>query len=464
MLLYFDLDRGRLVSSPGSGDSLSSLDLKRGDTLPVILRFTRGLTVQELSSGATGRIGLKSVGDYDGAYLAADLEWTKSGTGTDTTYTFVLDLNTVAINTALGVGEPADLASIPVNFELEFVESGNTTSSQTVLATLHNDVNRGDEESPANAPSVALLRDGTVQTLTTEQKAQVHTNLSLVPGTDVETPAGADAKIAAALTAKANLTGGNTFSGTQNNSGEVRSTAALSGDGTQILNRNQVDGSAADFIWTPIAFNTPAGTAAGSVALSATQFTMTVNSGSSVGETKYASSFIGPFLDIGSVSTQITAQKFTAYFDLTPQSQMDECPVTLLFGVGATVTSIASVAGLAVKFTENTVKLQIHNGTTLEESSAITIPNFNFNTNNRVLVTWDGNTLRLYMKNWSGGGTVAEQRYTLIGSLAHSSALPATFSGASFVVSRTTETTTTATATLRLRSCQTLATALSPNL
>jgi hypothetical protein len=137
------------------------------------------------------------VGDYDGDYLAADLEWTKSGTGTATTYTFVLDLNTVAINTALGVGEPADLASIPVNFELEFVESGNTTSSQTVLATLHNDVNRGDEESPANAPSVALLRDGTVQTLTTEQKAQVHTNLSLVPGTDVETPAGVDAKIAA---------------------------------------------------------------------------------------------------------------------------------------------------------------------------------------------------------------------------------------------------------------------------
>jgi hypothetical protein len=266
------------------------------------------------------------------------------------------------------------------------------------------------------------------------------------------------------LTAKANLTGGNTFSGTQNNSGEVRSTAALSGDATQLLNRDQVDGSAADYIWTPIIFNTPAGTAAGSVALSATQFTMAVNSGSLVGETKYASSFIGPFLDIGSISTQITAQKFSAYFDLTPQSQMDECPLTLLFGVGATVTSIASVAGLAVKFTNTTAKLQIHNGTTLEESSAITIPNFNFNTNNRVLITWDGNTLRLYMKNWSGGGTVAEQRYTLIESLAHSSALPATFSGVSFVVARTVETITTATATLRLRSCQTLATALSPNL
>jgi len=179
MLLYFDLDRGRLVTSPGSGDSLAALDFKRGDTLPVILRFIRGLTVVELASGATGSIGLKAVGNFDGSFLAADIGWTKTGTGIATTYTFVLDLNTVALNTALGVGAAADIASLAVNFELEFVESGNTTSSQTVLATVFNDVIRGGEESATTAPSVALRIDETVQTLTLAQKAQALANLGI---------------------------------------------------------------------------------------------------------------------------------------------------------------------------------------------------------------------------------------------------------------------------------------------
>jgi phage-related tail fiber protein len=43
------------------------------------------------------------------------------------------------------------------------------------------------------------------------------------------------------LTAKANLTGGNTFSGTQSNTGEVRSSAALAGDTTQLPNLAQAD-------------------------------------------------------------------------------------------------------------------------------------------------------------------------------------------------------------------------------
>jgi hypothetical protein len=179
MLLYFDLDKGRLVTSPGSGDSLAQLDFKRGDTLPVILRFIRGLTVTELAAGATGSIGLKTVGNFDGSFLAADIGWTKTGTSTATIYTFVLDLNTVALNTALGVGAAADVASLPVNFELEFVESGNTTSSQTVLGTVYNDVIRGAEEAATTAPSVALRIDETVQTLTLAQKAQALANLGI---------------------------------------------------------------------------------------------------------------------------------------------------------------------------------------------------------------------------------------------------------------------------------------------
>lgn len=172
MLLYFDLDFGQLVTSPGTREPLRALEFKRGDTCTVTVQFLRGSIPQELATGATGSFGLKPVGDYDGNFAAAATAWTKAGTGTATLYHFALNLATTELNDLLGVGAGADVASVLLNAELEFIADSVRTSSQTLAATVHNDVVRGDEAGPTDVtpgtPAVAyatvtgtLTSDGT---------------------------------------------------------------------------------------------------------------------------------------------------------------------------------------------------------------------------------------------------------------------------------------------------------------
>jgi hypothetical protein len=152
--LYFDLDTGVFCSAPGSRDTVSSLSFKRGDLVPIALRFVSGITAQELPAEATGQIGIKATGDYDGGFIAATGPWVKSGTGADTVYTFQLDLHTEAINTLLGYGPAEDVPSMQAMLELEYEATGIRTSSNTVLATIFNDVVRGDEGTPTPPPEV----------------------------------------------------------------------------------------------------------------------------------------------------------------------------------------------------------------------------------------------------------------------------------------------------------------------
>jgi photosystem II stability/assembly factor-like uncharacterized protein len=121
--------------------------------VPIALRFVSGITAQELPAEATGQIGIKATGDYDGGFIAATGPWVKSGTGADTVYTFQLDLHTEAINTLLGYGPAEDVPSMQAMLELEYEATGIRTSSNTVLATIFNDVVRGDEGTPTSMPT-----------------------------------------------------------------------------------------------------------------------------------------------------------------------------------------------------------------------------------------------------------------------------------------------------------------------
>ncbi len=150
MRLYFDLDRGCFVSAPGVNDRVAALEMKRGDTVQVVLQFCRGIVIQELLEGAAGRLGAKATGDFDGDYVAAATSWVKAGATTTTTYTFDLNLNTEELDELLGVGAGTDVASVVLNFELEFNVEGILTSSNTVLLTVYNDVNRGSESGPTD--------------------------------------------------------------------------------------------------------------------------------------------------------------------------------------------------------------------------------------------------------------------------------------------------------------------------
>ena len=155
MNLYFDLDTGVFCSGPGSRDTVSSLSFKRGDTVSLAVRFISGIIVQELGVGATGKLGLKESGEYDADFVASDTAWTKTGTGTSTVYTFELNLNTSELNALLGHDgtEGNDVASVDLMMEMEWAVDGVTTSSNTITATVRNDVVKGSEGTALTQPS-----------------------------------------------------------------------------------------------------------------------------------------------------------------------------------------------------------------------------------------------------------------------------------------------------------------------
>ena len=67
MQLYFDLNVGSLVVSPGFTQPVSSLSFKRGDSQTITLQFCKGGSIVDLPDPAsTGIFGIKRAGDYDG--------------------------------------------------------------------------------------------------------------------------------------------------------------------------------------------------------------------------------------------------------------------------------------------------------------------------------------------------------------------------------------------------------------
>lgn len=71
MLLYYDLDAGQWVQSPGSRFSPAKPGFIRGDSAAITLKFCRGATIVELAAAATASLGVKQDGKFDGSYLAS---------------------------------------------------------------------------------------------------------------------------------------------------------------------------------------------------------------------------------------------------------------------------------------------------------------------------------------------------------------------------------------------------------
>ena len=163
MTLYFDLDSALLVSSPGTRDVVTSLAFKRGDSCTLSIQFVSSGVVQELDSGATGKLGIKAAGDYAGDYIAAAPTWTKTGTLTDTVYSFSINLATDEINALLSGSTPL-VAAIA---ELEFIVGSIRTSSQTIPVTIYNDVIKGTESGPTDVATGSPV-NGVAATLTVD--------------------------------------------------------------------------------------------------------------------------------------------------------------------------------------------------------------------------------------------------------------------------------------------------------
>jgi hypothetical protein len=145
---------------------VSTLFFTRRDIVPVQVQFVRGGSVVELAAGATGAMGLKKT--FAGSFLANDAGFTKTGTGTTTVYQFDLNLNTTNLNAEF----PLDTEdSISAKVEIEWTESGTTSSTLPTSATIYNDVIRGGEGVPtvtAAASFKLLSADSSLWTITVD--------------------------------------------------------------------------------------------------------------------------------------------------------------------------------------------------------------------------------------------------------------------------------------------------------
>ena len=164
MKVYVNLDSREFVVSPVLLQRVSTLFFTRRDIVPVQVQFVRGGTVVELAAGATGQMGLKKT--FAGSFLANDGSWTKTGTGTTTVYQFDLNLNTSNLNAEF---PEDDEDSILAKVEIEWTESGTTSSTLPTSATVFNDVIRGGEGVPtvtAAASFKLLAPDSSLWTVT----------------------------------------------------------------------------------------------------------------------------------------------------------------------------------------------------------------------------------------------------------------------------------------------------------
>ena len=177
--LYFDLGLGKLVGSPGYSSVVSKVAHKRGDGGRIEVLFSRDGVAAEIGTPTEMVYVVKA--DFkattDPLILANTGDWTLA----DGVWSAAITGDGAAILTALN-----GAASGVFKGEFTFTdENGGPTSSQTLAATIYNDVWKGTEGTPLLQPTPdayvaarALLFDR-VQSLTDPQKAQAQANIGI---------------------------------------------------------------------------------------------------------------------------------------------------------------------------------------------------------------------------------------------------------------------------------------------
>jgi hypothetical protein len=255
---------------------------------------------------------------------------------------------------------------------------------------------------------------------TAEEKTQI---LSALGIPDVSTRSGAENLSNKTLVSPA-------FSGTA--TGQLELPTQASSSANSVMTRNLHEQEFHQNFWAPINWVTPTATANASGSVSGQNAVLGVTVSAVTGNNVYTSDFDSIFANSGSGSNnRFSGANFTMCFD-AQCNVFSNNEIRLLYGVTNSTTSLAA-AGFAVVWTSSTtLKLQIHNGTTLQESPSLTIPSLSINNFHRYMVVWSGSTLTLYNKQWAPTGV--QTRWSLIGSFTGTS-LPTTTSGTKIVAS-----------------------------
>ncbi len=160
MELFVELETLKLVASQNDRREKPSITIKRGDALPLTVRFLQAQTPTRLDSTTTISFALKESGKYDATPVVLEQTFTASTVGSpdsDPHYTATPSLNTTELNALFSIdGNSAnDPASVTLMGEITWTATGDTgpTSIKTFTVNCENDVYRGTESAPSSQQS-----------------------------------------------------------------------------------------------------------------------------------------------------------------------------------------------------------------------------------------------------------------------------------------------------------------------
>jgi hypothetical protein len=160
MELFVELETLKLVTSQTDRREMQSVTVKRGDALPLTVRFLQNQTPTRLDSTTVISFALKESGKYDATPVVLEQTFTASSVGSpdsDPHYTATPSLNTTELNAIFLIdGNSAnDPVSAALMGELTWTATGDTgpTTIKTFSATCENDVYRGTESAPSSQQS-----------------------------------------------------------------------------------------------------------------------------------------------------------------------------------------------------------------------------------------------------------------------------------------------------------------------
>jgi len=177
MELFIELETLKLVTSLTDRRELRSFTIKRGDALPLTVRFLQNQTPTRLDASTVITFALKESGKYDDDPVVLEQTFTASTVedpDSDPHYTASPSLNTEELSALFSIDSDSsnDPASVTLMGEVSWQATGDDgpTSIKTFSAICENDVYRGNEDLnpaiigdvPGTAASAALVFDNSV--------------------------------------------------------------------------------------------------------------------------------------------------------------------------------------------------------------------------------------------------------------------------------------------------------------
>lgn len=205
MQLYIDIDSLRLVAGIRDSREISRLELKRGTTLALKIRFVRNKKLVRLDASTTLRFAVKPEGEYDADPLVFEDGFAQSAVGSpddDPHWTGEVVFNTSGLNALYMIDSDVENDVPVLNFMAEFswIATGDTTATkgQTFTTRINNDVYRGTESTlPAIADPDGYIADRAIlydraQTLNTLESLEARGNARSGPAFGERVQASAD--------------------------------------------------------------------------------------------------------------------------------------------------------------------------------------------------------------------------------------------------------------------------------